>query len=228
MAKFIIECKDVIPESSIIKNFLDISSTNLTFGVHQEDNDTHYKRDSLQQKPLHSAFYKNKSSIGNAELLKMHTNGFKTQVFINNKLTDFKVPKRPILQPMVKEIFKKKFPQFILKNGIRKQLQHFGGNYTYDAFNTLSNYFYPDQVKDFVSNKGKGYWESENNSVYVAAIKAVETYNTTRINKLYDKKKQTINSKDKWYKIKNQVSVGDTPLIDSQDLINSIKVKVEK
>lgn len=222
--------KDLIPKQKILANFEKINKTKLTFGVHEEDNDKHEARDSLIDKKLHSAYYKDMSPIGNAELLMKNTKGFTTEVFRGGERLHIDVPARPILEPMFSHLLEFDVIDDYVGSGLAKQLSFSNTRGLETSLNSLaSKYLNPQQVKLFVESRGGSYWDSvaKHNSPYTAAIKALEMLGQEGLGNVYNRRTGTINKMQEWAN-GNFWKYGDRPLIDTGDMLNSIKAKVSK
>lgn len=227
---FDIKEKDLIPPQKILANFEKINNTSLTFGVHAEDNDNHATRDSLQDKKLHSVFYGDMTPIGNAALLKKSTTGFTTEVFVDGKKKHLIVTARPVIEPLFKMTVELGNLDDYVGSGLKKQLSFENRGGLEHSLNAFSNrYLSFDQIKKFVEIRGGSYWSSgaKHNSPYVAAIKALEMLGEEGLGNVYNRKRGTINKMSKW-DLGNIYKYGDRPLIDSYDMLKSIKAKVNK
>lgn len=222
--KIEIEHKFIIPKSIIDSTLDEINKNIITFGVHKEDNNKHTTRDIIQSKPLHKALYyngNNPTSIGNAELLMKNEKGFESVLYINNSPKLIQVPSRPVLQPIIIINFQM-FDS--IKRGLKKQLQFSNPNSFKNSLNrfkiSLNN-----SVFDFIKNRGMGFWENaEHNNPYTQAVKFFDMVGDYSI--LTDTGKY-IKDINKW-QVGQNYRKGDMPLMDSLDLIKSIKAKVER
>lgn len=222
--KIEIEHKFIIPKSIIDSTLNEINKNIITFGVHKEDNNKHETRDIVQSKPLHKALYyngENPNPIGNAELLMRNEKGFESVLYIGNGPRLIQVPSRPVLQPIVML----NFQMFnTIKRGLKKQLQF---NNINSFKNSLTRFerSLNNSVFDFIKNRGMGFWRnSEHNNPYTQAVKFFDSIGDYSILKDTGKYIKDIN---KW-QVNQSYKKGDMPLMDSLDLVKSIKAKVER
>lgn len=222
--KIEIKHKFIIPKSIIDSTLDEINKNIITFGVHKEDNSKHTTRDIIQSKPLHKALYYNGGNptpIGNAELLMKNEKGFESVLYVGNSRILIHVPSRPVLQP----IMLLNFSMFdTIKRGLNKQLRFNNSN----AFKNSLNRFkisLNNSVFDFIKNRGMGFWENaEHNNPYTQAVKFFDKIGDIGI--LEDTGKY-IKDISQW-QVSRNYEKGDMPLMDSLDLIKSIKAKVER
>lgn len=107
---------------------------------------------------------------------------------------------------------------------MKKQLQFSNPNSFKNSLNrfkiSLNN-----SVFDFIKNRGMGFWENaEHNNPYTQAVKFFDIVGDYSI--LTDTGKY-IKDINKW-QVNQSYKKGDMPLMDSLDLIKSIKAKVER
>lgn len=223
--------KVLIPEQKILANFDNIKKNVLTFGIHKQDNNKHPNRDKLSQMPAHKAFYNNNASpkpISNVELMVKHTNGFSTTVFVENKPFNLDIPKRPVIEPVFdKIVIKDDKARKCIFRGIKKQLNRFDNKSANLAFKRVKNMLGFRAVAYFITARGGNYWTAgaKRNSPYVQAIKTIETFNAGNVDLIYQENKIKALSDE----AKAELGIINTiPLIDSMDLLNSIKAKVGK
>ena len=219
-----------ISTDKIMKTFDSINKSQLTFGVHKEDNDNHETRDFLAKQPLHSALYNNNElakPIGNAELLAKHTEGFNSAIFIGGVPSVIRVPQRPILQPMIMQLSENKTIGRVMKTGLKGQLGFKNKVGAKEGLRNVAYHLSPQKVLKFVENRGGKYWspKAKHNNSYTAAVKLVETLGEGGLGNLYNNKQKTIEFMAKWENA-NRFKAGDMPLMDSLDLLKSIKAKV--
>lgn len=227
--KFEIKHKFVVPKSVIDNVVNNINSKKITFGVHKEDNNKHSNRDKIQNGTLHKLYYNNGKPIqpiGNAELLRKTETERPTTVYRGNQAVDIKIPARPVLQP-VHGLVVGMNPQ-MTKNAIKKAFK-FKDLQAFDRYmNRYKNLFGRRAVYDFVRNRGMGAWEGgEHNSPYTQAVKFFDKLGDSGIDSIISDDKKYIKSIKNWDTTQNY-NLGDTPLMDSLDLLNSIKSKVVK
>lgn len=219
-----------IPTEKIMKTFDSINNSQLSFGVHKEDNNNHETRDFLAKQPLHTALYNNNKlaePIGNAELLAKHTEGFNSAIFIDGVPSAIRVPQRPILAPMVLELSKNKTIERVMKTGLKGQLGFKNKVGAKEGLRNIAYHLSPQKVMKFVENRGGNYWSpnAKHNNPYTAAVKLVETLGESGLGNLYNNKSKTIEFMAKWENA-TRYKAGDMPLMDSLDLLRSIKAKV--
>lgn len=217
-----------IPQAVLSRTFNKINSTQLTFGIHSEDNNNHSMRDYLSNQPYHKALYENNKlakPIGNAELLAKHTKGFNSAIFIMGKKHSILVPRRPILSPMIKEAFIKN--KWLIEIKLHSQLSFKDNDGIHKVLNAIAQDLSNQKVKEFVKNRGGTYWskDAKHNNPYTAAIKFIETLGETGLGGVFNKLDSKIENIKNWENA-NAWRAGDMPLMDSMDLLNSIKVKV--
>ena len=214
----------VIPKQVIDKALEEIDKTSITFGVHKNDNRKHSTRDMVQSQILHKALYYNGGNptpIGNAELLMKNEKGFESVLYIGNSPRLIHVPSRPVLQP----IMLLNFSMFdTIKRGLNKQLRFNNSN----AFRSSLNRFkinLNNSVFDFIKNRGMGFWkDAEHNNPYTQAVKFFDKIGDISI--LEDTGKY-IKDISQW-QVSRNYKKRDMPLMDSLDLVKSIKAKIER
>ena len=217
-----------IPESKIMNAIDEINRKIITFGVHKEDNSKHAIRDKVQNGTLHKMLYNNGQPIppiDNAELLRKAETG-REEIFTYGREAHLtQIPPRPVLQPMVQTALW--LHGDLIKNAVQKQFE-FKNIYTFNQeLNKFKLKLNRTGVYDFVRNRGMGYWEGgEHNSPYVQAVKYFDRLDESEISKITYQKSFGIKKIASWdtTRIYHQ---GDTPLMDSLDLLNSIKSKIE-
>lgn len=217
-----------IPQSVLYRTFDKINSTQLTFGVHAENNNNHSMREYISNQPYHKALYGNnklQKPIGNAELLAKHTKGFNSAIFISGKKHSILVPSRPILSPMLNDAFIKN--KQLIEVKLHSQLSLKDNDGMHKVLNAIAQDLSNQKVKEFVKNRGGTYWSkgAKHNNPYTAAVKLIETLGETGLGGVYNKLEATIENIKNWENA-NAWRAGDMPLMDSMDLLNSIKVKV--
>lgn len=222
-----IDHKYTIPKNQVYQTFSKINKTQLSFGVHSTENNSHSLRDAIQRKPMHKAFYGNSSNIGNAALLNKLEKGFSTDVWIGGMPRQMEVPPRPILIPLMESVLKTKSIKSVLKSCIKEDLKFKNKNEIKRCFLYIGNKLNIGLLK-FIKNRGGKYWtkEAKHNSPYTAAIKFLETLGQSGLDNVYNYKSKTINYIYKWGNA-GLYKQGDMPLQDSLDLINSIKAKIK-
>lgn len=218
MHKITISQKDLVPPFVIKSTFNDINSTYLSFGVHEEDDGKHENRDRLAKEPLHKALYKNSAKMGNAQLLRRLSNGFSFNLHIGRKVFGMQAPPRPILEPMIDKIMRTYGFDYV-ENELEEQLSFKNKKGLNKAFKSIAKGLSTEHIKLFVRSE-----YSSGNNKYTAGVKQNESRNGGRkIKGIYNSTTQTINFANNWTGFDGS---GDTPLIDSEDLIKSIKTKV--
>lgn len=219
----------IIPENKIKRTIEHINKKIITYGVHAEDNNKHATRDRVQEGTLHRMLYANGEPIppiGNAELLKKTEYGQENVAFYYGGVPHLVyVPPRPVLQPIA--IMLLAFFRDIIENAIHKQFE-FRNIYSFEQeLNKFKLKFSRSVLYDFVRNRGEGFWEGgEHNSPYVQAVKFFDKLGEAGVQQIADVSKWGIKNITQW----DATSVyhfGDTPLMDSLDLLNSIKAKLE-
>lgn len=216
-----------ISKKTIDKVIDKFNAKKITFGVHKEDTNKHNVRDRVQNMNLHRLLYNNGKPIpskSNAELLRLAEHGYETILYYGNQAHNVVVPSRPVLQPILQISLMYKLNT--IKNSIRNQFKDMKSNVFNDKLNGFARYL-QGGVSDFIKNRGMGYWQdAEHNSPYVQAVKFFDrlgesalTYKINNIDELMDMIR-------KWDTMFNYHQ-GDTPLMDSLDLLKSIKAKVE-
>ena len=218
-----------IPKSVIDKTIDNINSKMITFGVHAEDDDKHSNRNKVQNGLRHRLLYNNGNPIdpkGNAELLRLNETERETTWYIGGEVATTTIPARPVLLPILQ--MTQTFNGNIIRNGI-KQAFKFRNPQVFDTYlNRFKNKLGRRAVYDFVKGRGMGYWEDgEHNSPYVQAVKFFDKIGDVAYNDIVSDDGKFIKFITDW-DVNNSYYMGDTPLMDSLDLLNSIKAKVGK
>ena len=218
-----------VPKSVIDNVVKNINSKKITFGVHSEDSNKHSNRDKVQQGTLHKLYYNNGKPIppiSNAELLRKTETQRTETVYRGNQVVEIKIPSRPVLLP-IHGIVVGMNPS-MTKRAIAKAFK-FKDLQAFDRYlNKYKRLLGRRAVYDFVKNRGMGAWEGgEHNGAYTQAVKFFDKLGDSGIDALVSNDKKFIKTISNWDTAQNY-SAGDTPLMDSLDLLNSIKSKVVK
>lgn len=226
-----LEINNLVDPEKIIDNFEKLNNVELSFGVHEEDNDAHENRDRIQNTPLYKAYYSNTKPIGNATLLKKNEKGFSTTRKINGIESSLIVAPRPVLKPMINEICNEGLFDKYFFSGAKQQLEFNDINGAKKGLTALADgYLTFDDIVSFVLVKRGGkYWSTfaKHNGSYTQALKTISKLSSKDygLGNVYDSKNDVINSKNEWSE--ENFSQGDEPLIDSCDMLKSIKAKVK-
>lgn len=221
--------KYIVPKTKIENAIDEINKKIITLGVHKEDNSKHPIRDKVQRQVLHEMLYANGGHIppiDNAPLLKKTETGSEEILYYGGKAHLVEIPSRPVLQPLVQLALL--YESKIFLRAIQKQFEFKNVNEFRDGLNLFSNKLgSKSTVYDFIKNRGMGYWvDGEHNSPYVQAVKYFDKLGDAGAAKIADINTWSIKNIANW-DATNVYHQGDTPLMDSLDLLNSIKSKIE-
>lgn len=231
--KFKIQHSYKIPSSVINRAINNINANKITFGVHSEDNDKHPNRDRVQNQQLHKLLYNNGNTptpISNSKLLAKSESGFSSTMYYGNKAHSVEVPSRPVLFPILSLTLT--YNGNIIRNGIKRQFKFNNPQEFTNSLTRFSNKMGYKSVLDFIKGRGFGFWgDAEYNNPYTQAIKFLDCLEDFKLEyrDVLSKNEKFIKVISNWDVNKGSIfSKASYPLLDSLDLINSIKSKVEK